>query len=286
MGAVTLRVANLDAMTAYYAKAVRLTLLAHESATPDHPARSILGRVGNPIVVLEHAPELKHAAPHEAGLFHTAILFDTEADLATAVYSVAMAHPRSFTGSADHLVSLAFYFDDPEGNGLELYWDRPRSEWQWDGEGRLMMGVLGLNPNAFLTAHVAQDAMDLADARAAKVGHVHLSVGDIPAATHFYVDRLGFERTAGNNQSLFVSVGGYHHHMAMNVWHSRGAGPRQPTLGLGLVRMDVPTADDFGTLKERLAAHGIRARDDGATLEFDDPWLNTIEVTVRRKASD
>jgi len=280
MGAVTLRVANLDVMTSYYSKAVRLTLLAHEGATADHPARSILGRVGNPIVILEHAPELKHASPHEAGLFHTAILFESEEDLATAVYSVAMAYPGSFTGSADHLVSLAFYFDDPEGNGIELYWDRPRSVWTRDSGGGIEMGVHPLDPNTFIRTHATQEAMDAAGVRNAKVGHVHLSVGDIPTATEFYINRLGFEWTTGNDRALFVSAGGYHHHMAMNVWNSRGAGPRQQTLGLGLVRIDVPTADDLGTLVERLGHHGIRTRDDGSTLEFNDPWLNTIQVTA------
>lgn len=275
MGAVTLRVADLDAMTTYYRDAVTLTVLSQESG------RSVLGRGRTPIVVLEHAPELRHAAPRQAGLYHTAILFETEADLATAIYSVATRYPRSFTGSADHVVSKAFYFDDPEGNGIELYWDRDRSQWSWV-HGRVQMGSVMLDPNAFLTDHVDPVALAAADQRPASVGHVHLSVGDIEGARRFYVEQLGFE-TSGEygTQALFVSAGGYHHHMAMNSWDSAGAGRRRLALGLGVVRIEVPTADDLGALEQRLGHHRVPVRDDGRVLDFDDPWLNRIEVSVK-----
>src|SRR6188768_4077525 len=125
MGAVTLRVADLDASTAYYRDGVGLQVLS-----ADGPVVA-LGRGTTAVVILEHAPELKHASPRDAGLFHTAILFESEEALAAAVYSVARKHPNTFTGSSDHLVSKAFYFTDPEGNGVELYWDRDRSQWSW-----------------------------------------------------------------------------------------------------------------------------------------------------------
>jgi catechol 2,3-dioxygenase len=150
MGAVTLNVADLDGMTAYYRDAVGLTVLS-----ADGP-RVVLGRGSRAVVVLEYSPDLRHAAPREAGLFHTAIVFDTEAALAAAVYSVAQKHPRSFTGSSDHAVSKAFYFDDPEGNGVELYWDRDRSTWSWT-HGSVEMTTLYLDPNAFLQEHLTEE---------------------------------------------------------------------------------------------------------------------------------
>jgi catechol 2,3-dioxygenase len=277
MGAVTLRVADLDAMTAYYRDAVTLAVLSHDPAV----GRSVLGRGATPVVVLEHAPELRHAGPREAGLFHTAILFETEADLAASVYSVATRHPGSFTGSADHLVSKAFYFTDPEGNGVELYWDRDRTAWSWT-HGQVDMATLALDPNAFLQQNVTEEALAGTASRPASVGHVHLSVGDVDRAHQFYVEQLGFETTTRfGPQALFVSAGGYHHHMAMNTWQSAGAGRRQLALGLGLVRIEVPGLDDLGALGERLAHHGVTTRDDGRVLAFDDPWLNQIEVTAR-----
>lgn len=273
MGAVTLRVADLDAMIRYYRDGVRLSLLSQDGGV------AVLGRGSTPIVVLEHAPAMRHAGPREAGLFHTAILFDTRADLAAALYSVATQYPAGFTGSADHLVSNAFYFTDPEGNGVELYWDRDRTEWSWT-HGMVDMDTKYVDPNAFLQSHLTQDALDTAAARPGKVGHVHLSVGDVDAARSFYVDTLGFETTAGFGEALFVSAGGYHHHMAMNTWNSRGAGRRQLALGLGLVRIEVPAADDLGALTERMRHGGVELADDGRTVAFDDPWANRIEVTT------
>ena len=287
MGAVTLRVADLDAMTAYYRDAVTLSVLAAEGG------RVILGRGSTPSVILEHAPELKHASPGEAGLFHTAIVFDSQEALAAAVYSVARRAPGTFTGSADHLVSQAFYFTDPEGNGVELYWDRDRSQWSWT-HGQVEMDTLYLDPNAFLHEHLSErgaalaelpslDGGTVADPRFgdAVVGHVHLSVGDVASARAFYVDRLGFEATASLGASaLFVSAGGYHHHMAMNTWNSRGAGVRRLALGLGEVQLRLPGADDLGALTERMRHYGVPTRDDGRSVSFDDPWANVVRVVA------
>jgi catechol 2,3-dioxygenase len=285
MGAVTLNVADLEAMTAYYRDGVGLDVLAADGARvvlgrTAAPAESASGETGadRDIVILVQTPELRHAAPHEAGLFHTAIVFDTEAALAAAVYSVARMRPGSFTGSSDHLVSKAFYFDDPEGNGVELYWDRDRSAWSWT-HGRIEMSTLFLDPNAFLQEHLTERGIEGAGWGDARVGHVHLSVGDVATAREFYVDRLGWDATTElPGQALFVSAGQYHHHMAMNVWNSRGAGRRQQTLGLGKVEIVVPTPDDMGALGERMAHYGLATRDDGRAVEVDDPWGNLISV--------
>lgn len=273
MGAVTLLVADLDAMTDYYRDALTLHVLASEGD------RVALGRAGREIVVLRHAHALRPAAPGSAGLYHTAILFETRTDLAAALYRAAR-HPQGrFVGSADHLVSQAFYFTDPEGNGVELYWDRARTAWSW-AHGQVSMGTVYLDPSGFLREHLTAQALEGSTAAdAASVGHVHLSVGDIATARAFYVDALGFDATASlGTTALFVSAGGYHHHMAMNVWDSRGAGPRMPALGLGRIDLAVPGADSLGALGARLRDHGVAVRDDGRTLEFDDPWGNLLRA--------
>jgi catechol 2,3-dioxygenase len=275
MGAVTLNVADLDGMTAYYRDAVGPTVLSAEGP------RVTLGRSGRAVIVLEQSAELKHAAPSEAGLFHTAILFDTEADLAASVYSVARRHPQSFTGSSDHLVSKAFYFDDPEGNGVELYWDRDRTQWSWV-HGQIEMSTLYLEPNRFLQEHLTEAGLEGGPVGDARVGHVHLSVGDVSTAEDFYVRQLGFDLTTNYPGAIFVSAGGYHHHMAMNVWRSAGAGRRQRTLGLGRVDIEVPSADDLGALGERMSHFGLQTRDDGASVSIDDPWGNLITVQAAR----
>lgn len=274
MGVVTLRVADLDKLTAYYRDTITLDVLA---STEDSV---ILGRAGVPIVHLQHAPELTHASPGQSGLFHTAILFESQAALAAAVYSVATKAPGTFTGSSDHLVSQAFYFNDPEGNGIELYWDRDRTDWSWT-HGSVEMDTLYLDPNAFLQEHLTEAAVENPRIGGTTVGHVHLSIGDIATAKQFYVDQLGFEQTLNfGGSALFVSAGGYHHHMGLNIWNSRGAGRRQLTLGLGQVDMIVPTADDLAETHERLAHFGNDLRDDGKTLFVDDPWGNVLRLTT------
>jgi len=276
MGAVTLLVGDLDAQTAFYRDVITLQV---QDAVGDTVT---LGRAGRPLVILRHDAALRHAAPGSAGLFHTAILFETQAALASALYSVARRAPQTFTGSADHLVSQAFYLTDPEGNGIELYWDRDRSEWSWT-HGQVEMATLHLDPNAFLREHLtdAAGATGSTDADAAAIGHVHLSVGDVATARAFYVDALGFDTTASlGDQALFVSAGGYHHHMAMNVWNSRGAGPRMPALGLGRVDLALPDDDGLGALAERLRHYGIDVQGDGRTLGFRDPWHNELRAAV------
>ncbi|GAB3611083.1 VOC family protein [Humibacter ginsengiterrae] len=274
MGAVTLLVGDLDAMTAYYRDAVTLRVLSADGE------QVVLGRGTTPVIVLQYSPELHRAAPRSAGLFHTAILFESRAALAAAVYSVAAHAPGTFTGSSDHLVSQAFYFDDPEGNGVELYWDRDRTEWSWT-HGRIEMDTLFLDPNLFLQQNLTEEAMAEPVIGGATVGHVHLSVGDVASAREFYVNRLGFATTAElGGSALFVSAGGYHHHMAMNTWRSAGASRRAPALGLGRVDIVLPSTDELGSVAERMSHHGIQVRDDGQSVAFEDPWANAIRLTT------
>ncbi|MCC3302334.1 VOC family protein [Arthrobacter sp. zg-Y895] len=278
MGTVMLKVGDLAKVSAYYCGALGLEIVAEADGG------QYLGRGSVPVVHLAPAPGLQVPSRGEAGLFHTAILFETQADLAATVASAARYDPSAFVGSADHLVSEAFYFTDPEGNGIELYYDKPRETWDWDRTetGReVRMASLPLSPQAYFRNHLTEAALDGLSAADAAVGHVHLQVGDTETAAAFYVDTLGFERTAGfHGQALFVSAGGYHHHMAMNVWNSRGAGPRRDTLGLGEVLISVPTADDVAGLADRLRVAGISSHSTGAELRFEDPWRNRLRVAV------
>ncbi len=276
MGPVTLLVGDLDLLTTYYVEGLALTVLSAEGN------ETVLGRGGRPIVVLRHDPSLPRGSRRDAGLFHTAILFEDAGALAAAVGSLARLAPRSFVGSSDHLVSEAFYFTDPEGNGIELYLDRPRETWTWTN-GQVAMDTIALDPNAYLGDHLTAERLQSAAQDPAVVGHVHLQVGDTATARQFYADTLGFEATFEMPSALFVSAGGYHHHMAMNTWNSAGAGPRVPALGLGVVDVVVPDDDEIGALTDRLRSRGLQFRNDGRTLEVEDPWRNLVRVTTEQR---
>ncbi|MDY7557386.1 VOC family protein [Cryobacterium sp. 10C3] len=150
MDAVTLRVGDLALMSSYYREALALDPISAQGTTV------VLGRGTTPLVVLEHTPGLPVPARSQAGLFHTAILFDTSAGLAATVLQAARDQRSSFVGSADHIVSNAFYFTDPEGNGIELYVDRDRSEWVYKN-GQVQMDTLALDPSAFLQKNLPAD---------------------------------------------------------------------------------------------------------------------------------
>ncbi|WP_026543806.1 VOC family protein [Arthrobacter sp. 35/47] len=282
MGTVMLKVGNLDRMANYYRSALGLVDIAESDGG------LYLGRAGQRLIHLAPAAGLALPEPTEAGLFHTALLFFNRSDLAATVATaaqVAQSADGRYVGSADHLVSEAFYFTDPEGNGIELYFDKPRETWDWtttEGRRTVVMDNAPLPPRHYLESNLTEESVANQQKAAADVGHVHLQVGDVRTAEQFYVDTLGFERTAGwHGQALFVSAGGYHHHMAMNVWNSRGAGPRKDTLGLGEVLIEVPHADEVGALADRLKVAGIAHHHTGRELRFDDPWRNKLRVAVR-----
>ncbi|MFV0452537.1 MAG: VOC family protein [Propioniciclava sp.] len=270
MDTVELLVHDLDTMTRFYQQAVTLDVLDQVGSS------AVLGRGGVPVMMLRQEPDLPEPDRSGAGLYHTAILFEDQQRLASALASMAQHASHHYEGSADHFVSEAFYFHDPEGNGLELYRDRARVEWPVGPDGSVQMGSAPLDPQQFLQRWWEPDLSD--SSVSAAIGHVHLQVGDVPTARAFYEGVLGFDVTLSMGSALFLSAGGYHHHLGMNTWHSAGAGPRAATLGLGDVRIQVPAREDVEALADRLRHHQVPAADDGRSLRFADPWGTRLAV--------
>lgn len=284
MGAVTLRVGDLEAMSTYYTHAFALDPL--EERSRGREVHRVLGRGRTPLVRLVHTPDLPAVDPRQAGLFHTAFLFDDPANLAATVYRAAQQPAGWFAGASDHLVSEAFYFSDPEGNGVELYTDRPRHLWTRNGD-EIVMATDYLDPRAYLKQHLTQQAVDAGSALAGTVGHVHLQVGDLATARAFYVDALGFEATQTRYPgALFASAGGYHHHVAMNTWNSRGTGPRAAGLGLGNVSITVPGVADLEALEARLRARSIPFAGDGRSVTVADPWGTQVTLALPEESTE
>ncbi|WP_312349986.1 VOC family protein [Actinomyces sp.] len=278
MDAPTLRVGDLDSMSSYYSRAFAMEPL--EEVARGREVRRVLGRAGTPMVRLVASPDLPVPDPRHAGLFHTAFLFPDAPSLAATVHRAALDPRSRFVGSSDHGVSEAFYFTDPEGNGVELYTDRERAQWPRRG-GRIEMTTGWLDPNAYLREHLTQDALDSVGSPGARVGHLHLQVGDLAPAEAFYVDILGFEVTQRDYPgALFVSAGGYHHHLAMNTWNSRGAGPRAASLGLGDVAITVPGREDLDALGIRLRAAHLPFEDHGTSIVVLDPWHTRVTLSL------
>lgn len=266
MGVVAIDVRDLDVVGAYYRDVVRLEVLDEGEGT------MLLG-IHRPLIELRQV-DAPAAAATDAGLYHSAILYDDEASLAQVLISIAQSAPESFAGASDHRVSQAFYFADPEGNGIELYVDRPREEWVWES-GAVVMGNAALDPNEFINEHLDEEASG-----AATMGHVHLSVGDLDEARLFYSETLGFDITATSDGALFYSAGGYHHHLATNTWGTEGAGVRGETTGLRSVTVTVPDVADLEPIAERLQAAGIESERAEGSLSADDPWGNTVHIVV------
>lgn len=271
MGPITLNVNDLELLRTYYVDAVGLSVLSESDETVE------LG-FDTPLITLQAGSGGEAlSTPNEAGLYHSAILYPNEAALASVILNLATLAPQTYQGSADHAVSLAFYFVDPEGNGLELYVDRPASEWVWN-DGEVQMGSAALDPNTFITEH-----LNVADGLAddAIMGHVHMKVGDLEAAEAFYADTLGFAVTARSEGALFYAAGGYHHHLATNVWQSPGAGERSNTTGLGALSVTLPTAGDLAELEGRLKAAGVAYEAVEHGLIVVDPWGNEVRVLLQ-----
>lgn len=273
-----LKVRDLATVRAYYEDAIGLEVMAEE-------ASDVLLGLGD--VALVRLTESDDPLPQlqDAGLYHTAILYPDEATLAQTLLKAAQAAPSSFQGSADHRVSLAFYFGDPEGNGIELYVDRPADEWVWV-DGKVTMGSEALDPNEFIETHLGGEARGTAT-----MGHVHLKVGDLDEARKFYADALGFDVVSESDGALFYSAGGYHHHLATNTWMSAGSGPRASEVGLGAVTIVLPDTQSVDAVAERALAAGYSAQftdtessDDTSAGAYGfvttDPWGNKIRVVT------
>lgn len=272
MGAVELLTADLAPMRTYYVNAVGLEVLQESSD------RLSLGREGTELLSIVHAPERAADTPANAGLYHSALLYPTEKSLASVLMSIATAAPQSYSGSADHSVSLAFYFQDPDGNGLELYTDTPEESWEWK-DGLVTMGAAPLDPNAFIQEHLGSAAASEGSGTdSPTMGHVHLRVGDLEQARAFYADTLGFAVTATSDGALFYAAGGYHHHLATNTWSSANAAERPESLGLGSLTVRLTSEAELVAATERLTDAGLGFTQDGGMVTVNDPWGNTVRL--------
>lgn len=269
IGAVRLKVRDLDVVSTFYQTVLGLTLIE----TGDR--RVTLGTATTPLLELVGDAALAPHDPRQAGLFHTAFLMPTRADLARWLAHVT-ATRTPLQGASDHIVSEALYLVDPEGNGIEVYADHPVSQWHGEsGEIRMSTDPLDL-----------QDLLQSAEGtkwsgfpESGSVGHVHLQVGDTLTADSFYRDILGLDIATRYPGASFYGSGGYHHQIAGNIWNSRGAGTRPEDMaGLDAVEIVVRDAADLAAIAARANSAGMRCLKDNGGLTLHDPWGTAITL--------
>ncbi len=273
IGKVTLRVSDLEREVDFYHRVLGLRRLATRAASVEFSAS---GEAPALLRLVEdvHAPIRPSRA---SGLFHFALLVPRRADLARALLHVRDSG-WPFSGLADHTVSEAIYLSDPEGNGIEIYADRPRSQWTWVS-GEVVMTTDPLNVED-LVATISPGERWNGLAIGAEMGHIHLEVTDLDAAEKFYAGRLGLETTLRSYPGgRFLSAGGYHHHLAVNVWNRRRAPAEPGARGLASFELVVPGLDARSALARRLGARES-AKEGGlaSELKAKDPF--GIEVVV------
>jgi catechol 2,3-dioxygenase len=254
LGAAHLTVSDLDRSVAFYQDALGLRQHQREDAV------AALGAGGEDLLVLHVEPGARPAGRH-AGLYHFALLFPTREELARAVQRLAVTR-TPISGASDHGVSEAIYLPDPDGNGIELYADRPRDAWPPPGGPgeRVGMFTRALDVHDLLAA-IDGEAPTQHAAEGLRMGHMHLHVGDVEAARAFYADQLGFEVMTAYPGALFLAAGGYHHHLGVNTWRGEGVGAA-PAGTVGLREWTVllePT--DLDALRARLGTDVV-----------EDPW--------------
>jgi catechol 2,3-dioxygenase len=273
-GAVRLAVSDPEGTGAFYERTIGL----RRSGPGDGVTR--LGADGDPILELLPSPDALPRPPRTTGLFHLAILVPSRLELARALRRVVQSG-WPLTGASDHLVSEALYLSDPEGNGIEIYRDRPREEWSY-ASGQLQMSTLPLDLESVAGELSGGEEAASGMPAATRMGHVHLNVADLDEAERFYHGLLGLDVTVrGYPGALFVSSGGYHHHVGLNTWAGEGAPPPPPG-ARGLRRFELLVDDDaeLEQVERRLAEAGLEATRVRGGIETADP--SRTGVLLRR----
>lgn len=249
---VGLKSRDAESLAKYYQDIVGL----REMARRDNAI--ILGAGARELLEIEQSSALKAENPRSAGLFHTAFLLPQRSDLARWIRR-AIDSKLLISGASDHAVSEAVYLNDPDGNGIEIYTDRPAQDWQWQN-GQVHMVTDAMDVNGVLSELERDPAPWTAAPDGTVVGHVHLRVGHIEKAENWWHQELGFDTVAQYGaKAVFMSSGGYHHHIANNIWQSAGAGKRE---------------------KDRSGLSFVQLNDhrDGQSRVLYDPWGSEIRI--------
>lgn len=273
LGYVHLNISDLNKSLPFYQEILGFQMHRREGDT------AYLGAGKDDILALTE----RHGAvkPRFAtGLYHFAVLVPSRLELARSLRRLIKTE-YPLQGFADHLVSEAIYLADPDGNGIEIYRDRPRKEW-YDAQGNIQMATDPLDVRGVLAELNGHDGTPRGFDAATKLGHMHLQVANVRQAKAFYSDILGFDLIMMYGPSAaFVSAGGYHHHIGMNTWNSAGAPPPPPeSIGLRNFVVRLPNLNELGKVLDRVRAAGLAVEEQNEGLLVRDPSQIAVVLTT------
>lgn len=275
IGRVQIRVSNLERSLDFYQNVVGLKVLRQ------HGREAELTADGKQVLlVLREIDEARILRRNSAaGLYHFAILVPDRPSLGLVLRNLIASGIH--VGQGDHLVSEALYIEDPDNNGIELYRDRPRDTWKYEAGGHVVMTTDPVDVDGLLAASEGLSWTGLPAGTV--IGHVHFHVGDLAEAKRFYVDAVGFEVMANYGAAaMFISAGGYHHHMGLNTWAGQGA-PAAPTnaAGIDYFTLLLPDSGAVQEVAERVKQAGYPVEEADGIVTLKDPWNIGIQLLVR-----
>lgn len=274
LGYVHLTVRDLKRSLEYYQGVLGFKMHSQKNGT----ARLGASDDAADLLLLSENPSAR-LVTRATGLYHFAILVPTRVDLAHVLKSIAETE-TPVQGFSDHLVSEAIYLGDPDGNGIEIYRDRPRKEW-YDAQGNFQMGTEPLDIRGLLAELNGHEEKWSGLPTGTVLGHMHLQIANVKRDEAFYRDVLGFDVMANLGSASFVSAGGYHHHLGMNVWNSAGASPPPPdAVGLRYFTVELPTPQALTQTIARVHNAGIGLEESDTGLLVRDPSSNAVILSA------
>ncbi|MFB6800276.1 VOC family protein [Peribacillus butanolivorans] len=267
---VSINVMHLDNAIRFYQDIIGLQLLKKTDR------KAVLTTDGKtPLLTLEQPADVIPKEGRTTGLYHFALLLPTRADLSIFLRHLLQTEYRF--GASDHDVSEALYITDPDGNGIEVYWDRPSSDWKWSN-GEVAMGTDPLDGNSLLAE---SDAEWNGLPAGTLMGHIHLHVADLRKTEEFYMLGLGFTIVNRFGGALFTSTGGYHHHIGLNTWNGVGApAPKKNSVGLNWYSLVFADEEARNKVIEKLNKIGAEATKEGGFYVITDPSGNEIHLVI------
>ena len=266
IGYVSLNVSDIPRSLEFYQSVLGFSKVQKKSSTSDRVfLSSDETHSSAPMLELVQVGQTDSnpVTPRRAGLYHFAILLPERKNLADALLYLSDKQDQvHFDGLADHLVSEAIYISDPDLNGVEIYSDRPRSEWKWNGKdnnsnnSRLQMTTLPLNTKDLLKE--CTDTGWTGIPTGTSIGHIHLHVSNLSNAMKFYQEILGLNLTTTYPGAYFFAAGRYHHHIATNTWLGSNILPASPqSIGLNYFGIELPNIEEFDKMVKQLQQYNI-----------------------------